>query len=53
MYDPRQRTDELVEIRHRIYHQPDFVENIDNLLCLQEMEITEAEPAQRRTASPG
>ena len=31
-------TDELVEVRHRIYHQPEFVENLDNLLCLQEME---------------
>ena len=32
-------TEELVEIRHRIYHQPDFVANIDNLLSLQKMEI--------------
>lgn len=31
-------TDELVEVRHRIYHQPDFVANIGNLLCLQDME---------------
>ncbi|MBT2271480.1 alpha/beta fold hydrolase, partial [Rhodococcus qingshengii] len=25
--------------RHRIYHQPDFVANIHNLLSLQEMEV--------------
>lgn len=31
-------TDELVAVRHRIYHQPDFVANVDNLLCLQDME---------------
>lgn len=40
MHDPaRNATDELVEVRHRIYHQPDFVRNLPNLLCLQEMEI--------------
>lgn len=38
MHDPAFATDELVEIRHRIYHQPDFVNNIENLLCLQGME---------------
>ncbi|MDP5182520.1 alpha/beta hydrolase [Blastococcus sp. BMG 814] len=32
-------TEELVEVRHRIYHEPDFVANIDNLLSLQKMEI--------------
>jgi 2-hydroxy-6-oxonona-2,4-dienedioate hydrolase len=31
-------TDELVDVRHTIYHRPSFVENIDHLLCLQEME---------------
>jgi 2-hydroxy-6-oxonona-2,4-dienedioate hydrolase len=31
-------TEELVEVRHAIYHQPSFVANIDNLLCLQNME---------------
>lgn len=31
-------TDELVDVRHRIYHRPEFVANIDNLLCLQDME---------------
>ena len=29
----------LVEVRHRIYHAPDFVANVDHLLCLQNMEI--------------
>jgi 2-hydroxy-6-oxonona-2,4-dienedioate hydrolase len=31
-------TEELVEVRHTIYHQPDFVAGVDNLLSLQEME---------------
>ncbi|MEP7244992.1 MAG: alpha/beta fold hydrolase [Gammaproteobacteria bacterium] len=39
MHDPKNVSDELVDIRHRIYHKPDFVANIDHLLCLQEMEI--------------
>lgn len=40
MADPvKDVSDELVETRHRIYHAPDFVANIDNLLCLQNMEI--------------
>jgi len=40
MYDgPANVSDELVEIRHAIYHHPDFKANLDNLLCLQEMEI--------------
>ncbi|MEV5652354.1 alpha/beta fold hydrolase [Nocardia sp. NPDC052254] len=38
MHDPANATEELVEVRHRIYHQPDFVANIHNLLSLQEME---------------
>lgn len=38
MHDPRDVTDELVDVRHTIYHRPSFVENIDHLLCLQEME---------------
>jgi 2-hydroxy-6-oxonona-2,4-dienedioate hydrolase len=39
MHDPATTvTDELVEVRHRIYHQPGFVANIDNLLCLQDMD---------------
>lgn len=32
-------TDELVEVRYRIYHQPGFQKNLHNLLCLQEMDI--------------
>lgn len=40
MFDPaRGVSDELVEIRHAIYHAPDFVANLPNLLSLQEMEI--------------
>ncbi|MEU7631297.1 alpha/beta fold hydrolase [Nocardia sp. NPDC049220] len=39
MHDPADATEELVEVRHRIYHQPDFVANIHNLLSLQEMEV--------------
>lgn len=38
MHDPANVTDELVEVRHAIYHTPSFVKNIDHLLCLQEME---------------
>jgi 2-hydroxy-6-oxonona-2,4-dienedioate hydrolase len=40
MYDPAGSvSDELVQIRHRIYHQPDFRANLHNLLCLQEMDV--------------
>ncbi len=39
MADPVNATEELVEVRHRIYHEPDFVANIDNLLSLQKLEI--------------
>lgn len=38
MHDPVNVTDELVQVRHAIYHSPSFVKNIDHLLCLQEME---------------
>ncbi|MDL4818507.1 alpha/beta fold hydrolase [Actinomadura opuntiae] len=39
MHDPaKDVSEELVEIRHHIYHQPDFVANVHNLLCLQDME---------------
>ena len=38
MADPGDATEELVEVRHAIYHRPDFVANIDNLLSLQDME---------------
>lgn len=40
MFDPAKNvSDELIEIRHAVYHQPDFVANIANLLSLQEMDI--------------
>jgi 2-hydroxy-6-oxonona-2,4-dienedioate hydrolase len=40
MHDPSTSvSDELVDVRHRIYHEPDFVKNVDHLLCLQDMEI--------------
>jgi len=40
MFDPaKDVSDELVQVRHAIYHHPEFVANLHNLLCLQEMEI--------------
>lgn len=40
MFDPaKDVSDELVQVRHAIYHQPDFVRNLPNLLCLQDMEV--------------
>jgi 2-hydroxy-6-oxonona-2,4-dienedioate hydrolase len=39
MHDPANVSEELVAIRHAIYHQPEFVKNIDHLLCMQEMDI--------------
>jgi 2-hydroxy-6-oxonona-2,4-dienedioate hydrolase len=38
MADDADATEELVAIRHAIYHQPAFVANIENLLCLQDMQ---------------
>jgi len=38
MADPVDATEELVEVRHKIYHRSEFVKNIDNLLCLQDMD---------------
>ncbi|GAA4835240.1 alpha/beta fold hydrolase [Actinomycetospora corticicola] len=38
MFDPANVSDELVDVRHRIYHRPAFVAGIDHLLCLQQME---------------
>jgi 2-hydroxy-6-oxonona-2,4-dienedioate hydrolase len=32
-------TDELVDVRHRIYHTPTFRKNVHHLLCMQQMEI--------------
>jgi len=42
MHDPRDVTDELVDVRFRIYSQPGFRENLDKLLCLQEMDVRRA-----------
>jgi 2-hydroxy-6-oxonona-2,4-dienedioate hydrolase len=39
MNDPARVTDDLVELRHRIYTQPGFVETMKRILCLQNMEI--------------
>jgi 2-hydroxy-6-oxonona-2,4-dienedioate hydrolase len=41
MHDKKNVSDELVDVRHAIYHAPDFVNNISNLLSLQEMSIRE------------
>lgn len=39
MHDPaKDVSDELVAIRHEIYHRPQFREALPRLLCLQEME---------------
>jgi len=38
MHDPANATEELVAVRHAIYHQPDFISNIGNLLSLQNLE---------------
>lgn len=37
MYDKENVSDELVDVRHAVYHRPEFVANIDHLLCLQDM----------------
>ncbi len=39
MHDPADVTDELVAVRHAIYHDPSFVKNLPHLLCLQDMEV--------------
>lgn len=39
MHDNADATEELVETRYTIYHQPEFQKNLHNLLCLQNMEI--------------
>jgi len=38
MHDPSNVSDELVAVRHAIYHRPEFVAGIDHLLALQEMD---------------
>ena len=39
MHDAKDATEELVQTRYVIHHQPDFQKNLHNLLCLQNMEI--------------
>jgi 2-hydroxy-6-oxonona-2,4-dienedioate hydrolase len=38
MFDPADVSDELVQVRHAIYHRPEFVARVGDLLCLQEMD---------------
>lgn len=42
MYDPADATDELVDVRFRIYQQPTFRAHLRQLLCLQEMDTRTA-----------
>lgn len=37
--DPARVTDDLVELRYRIYTQPGYIKATENILCLQDMEI--------------
>ncbi len=40
MHNPdKDVSEELVEVRHAIYHTPEFVANVHHLLCMQEMDI--------------
>lgn len=39
MHDNNDVSEELVEVRYKIYHNPEFQKNVDRLLCMQEMEI--------------
>lgn len=39
MYDPSRVSDDLVEMRLRIYAQPGFERAMENILCLQKMEF--------------
>jgi hypothetical protein len=39
MHDPKRVTDDLVELRLRIYTQPGFVRAMEHILCLQNMDI--------------
>jgi 2-hydroxy-6-oxonona-2,4-dienedioate hydrolase len=43
MFDPANVSDELVAVRHSIYHRPDFAARIDNLLSLQELATRQAD----------
>lgn len=42
MYDPANATDELVDVRFRIYSDPDFRSHLDQLLCLQDPAVRQA-----------
>ena len=39
MFDPKDATSELVDVRFAIYQRPEFRSRISQLLCLQEMEV--------------
>lgn len=39
MHDPARVTDDLVELRYRIYTQPGFLKAMEHILCLQNMDI--------------
>ena len=39
MNDPARVTDDLVELRYRIYTQPGFKRSMEHILCLQHMDI--------------
>jgi len=56
MYDPNTVTDELVEIRYRLYTQPGMLRAMENILCLQEMETRQkylfSEEMLRRIKAP-
>ena len=39
MNDPSRVTDDLVELRYRIYTQPGFLDAMKHILCLQDMDI--------------
>lgn len=39
MADPRSVTDELVEMRYQIYTQPGMVRVMENVMCLENMEV--------------
>lgn len=39
MHDPNSVTEDLVEMRYRIYTQPGFVRAMEHILCLQVMDI--------------
>lgn len=39
MHDPATVTDDLVEMRYRIYTQPGFLGAMEHILCLQDMDI--------------